>query len=216
MALTYTKRLLIQRVSKHLNNDFAGNDFKITDNEILLYIDADIPFVMKGMMFENAKVGGVFEVPDAYLVTYDFTVASQNNQTLEWYVTLPQPPIALPVGYDITNVYFTGNGQKSQNVYPLSNKRKAFRNMMPKPTGVFYSIEGYKMYLHGTGGETLLDFNLSVQMPISRTASLDEPMSIPDDAVQPLFEKTVASILQRYGIPQDIVQDELPAGSKTS
>ena len=55
-----------------------------------------------------------------------------------------------------------------------------------------------------------------VQMPISRTADKDAAMYLPDDAIEMVFNKVVATILQRYQIPQDIVKDNLPPGNKTS
>lgn len=215
MPAVYTKRAMVERVEKHLNNDFPTNDFKITTSEILLYIDTAIPFVLKGLMWENAKVSGVIDISEAWLATYQFTVSNQDSNTLEWFVTLPQPPLALPTGYDIPNTYFAGNGMmRGQNVFPIKAKRTAYRNNMPKPLGVFYRIEGYKMYLQATDNTSLLNEQLFVQMPISRTSDVDLPMNIPDDAIEPLFTKTVQTILQRYGIPVDTVEDELPVNAK--
>src|SRR5690348_16481999 len=126
-VLVYSKQMLIERVKQHLNSNFPGDDWSVTDNEILLYIDEQIPFVMKGGMFENAKVTGFLDVPEAYLVTYNYTISNQNPNTMEWYITLAQPPLALPTGYDIPNVYLAdpANG-RSQNAYPIKVKRTAY------------------------------------------------------------------------------------------
>lgn len=216
-ALQYTKRSLIQRIEKHLNDGFPGEDWPVTTNEMLLYIDAALPVVMKGQMFELAKVTGFLEVPEAYLVTYSYTISNQNANTLEWYVTLAQPPLALPTGYDITSVYIADpSSGRSQNAYPISAKRKAYRNYMPKPSGFFYRVETQTMLLETADGSSLLGYNLQVQMPISRTTDLDAVMSMPDDAIEMVVDKVIAKILQRYQIPQDVVKDGLPAGNKTS
>ena len=53
MAIVYSKNTLIERIKRHFNNDFPNTDFKVSDNELLLYIDAAIPFVMKGQMDGN-------------------------------------------------------------------------------------------------------------------------------------------------------------------
>lgn len=215
--LLYTKRSLIQRIEKHLNSDFPGQDFKVTQNEMLYYIDAAIPVVMKGQIFELAKVTGFLEIPEAYLVTYSYTISNQNINTLEWYVTLAQPPLALPTGYDITSVYLadpmTG---RSQNAWPITPKRKAYRNYMPKPSGFFYRVETQTMLLETSDGGSLLNYSLFVQMPISRTTDVDAVMSVPDDAIDMIFDKVVAKIIQREQIPQDVVEDNLPAGNKAS
>jgi len=216
MTIPYSKRMLIERVSRHFNSGFAGNDFNITTEEMCLYIDAAIPFVLKGQMYEGAKVDGVFEVPDAYLVTYEFTVTNKKDATAEWYVTLPQPPLALPKGYDIPNVYLSISNGRTLNGLPLSNKRASYRNLMPKPNGFFYRVEGYVMYLQANNNQPFLNEKLFVQMPISRTASMDDPMAIPDDAISPLFDMVIAKCKDRLGIPQDVVDDNLPAGNKQS
>lgn len=215
--LPYTKQAFIERVRKHLADDFPGEDFTVTDNEILLYIDTSIPSVLKGQLFETAKVTGVFDVPEAWLVTYSFTISNQSPKTLEYYVTLPQPPLALPSGYDITNVYLTDpSSGRSKNGLYVSAKRKAYRDNMPRPDGFFYSIEGKTMYLETADGSGLIGINLQVQMPISRTDDKTAAMNMPDDAIEPLFTKVVATILQRFNMPQDTVLDNLPAGNKTS
>lgn len=216
-AIVYSKQQLIERVKKHLADGFPNDDFNITDNEILLYVDSAIPFVLKGQMFENAKVTGVLDVPDAYLVTYNYTIGSQDTNTKEWYVTLAQTPLALPTGYDITNVYIANPADgRSVNAWPIKTKRQAYRNYMPLPVGWSYRVVGQTMYLKQNDGSSLYQYNLFVQMPISRTADKDEAMRLPDDAIEPLFQKTVTTILQRYQIPQDIVQDNLMPGNKTS
>jgi hypothetical protein len=215
--VTYSKRMMLERLKKHLNDGFPGEDFNITQNELLMYLDASIPFVMKAHVFENAKITGVLDIPEAYVLTYELTISTQNASTKEWYVTLPQTPLELPAGYDITNVYVTDpQFGRSDNALPISNKRVAFRDYMPRPTGFYFRLEGQKMYLKASDGASLYNYTLNVQMPISRTDDLDDPMNLPDGALEPLFQKTIDTILQRYQIPQDIVKDNLPAGVKTS
>jgi hypothetical protein len=216
-SLPYTKQSLVERIKKHLSDDFPGDDFSITDSEIILYIDSAIPHVMKSIMYESAKFTGTLEVPESWLLTSSYAISNQNPNTLEWYVTLIQPPIALPTGYDIPNVYIADpTSGRSDNALPISAKRTAYRNFMPYPNGFNYRIDGQTMLLKASDGGSLLGYNLEVQMPVSRTTDKNAIMSLPDDAIQPIFEKVIATILQRYSIPQDIVEDGLPAGNKTS
>jgi len=216
-ALPYTKNQLIERITKHFVNNFPGEDWKITSNEMLLYIDAAVPFVMKGQIFEMAKMTGFIEVPEAYLLTYELPITTQDVNTREWYVTLPQPPLSLPTGYDITRTYVASpETGASQNGFPIKAKRVTYRNYMPKPTGFSFRLENSTMYLSMNNGGSLLNYNLYVQMPISRTADKDAAMYMPDDAIEAVFNNVVAKISQRYQIPQDIVKDNLPPGNKSS
>jgi hypothetical protein len=217
MSIAYTKNMLIERITKHLVGNFPGEDWKVTSNETLLYIDEAIPVVMKGQMFENAKMTGFLDVPEAYLLTYELPITTRNNNTKEWYVSLPQPPLALPTGYDITRTYVASPSTgASQNGFPIKAKRVPYRDYMPKPSGFSYRLEGKTMFLSANDGSSLYDYNLYVQMPISRTADKDAAMYMPDDAIEMVFNKVVGKILQRYNIPHDIVKDNLPPGNKTS
>lgn len=216
-VIPYTKQQLIERITKHLVSNFKGEDFKVTDNEILLYVDAAVPVVMKGQMFELAKVTGFLETIEAYLLTYELPITLQNANTREWYVMLPQPPLALPTGYDIVQTYVASPSTgASRNGFPIKAKRTAYRDYMPKPSGFSFRLEGSTMLMKMSDGSSLGGYNLYVQMPISRTADKTAPMYMPDDAIEMIFNKVVATILQRYQIPQDTVKDNLPAGVKTS
>lgn len=215
-AIIYSKAQFIERVKKHIAGDFVGNDFKITDNEILLYIDAGIPFVLKGQMFDNVKVTGIFEVPDAYITTYLISPITRNAATNEWVGTLPQTPLALPTGYNITDAYISQPNQGRQSIFITSNKRVPYRNNLPKPSGLFARVEYNKIYLQSPNGMPLSGQDLYVQMPISRTSDISEPMNIPDDAISYLFDYVVNKIKERFSLPKDIVQDNLPSGNKSS
>src|SRR4051812_23990995 len=177
MSVVYSKQMLIERIKKHFNNGFPDTDFNVTENELLLYIDAAIPFALKSQVFDNAKISGNFEVPDAYLLTYQISLL-QNTTTREWYGTLPQTPLALPSGYQITDAYFASPlSGKGQAVFFVSTKRISYRNLLPKPTGVFARIEGNKVYCTASNGMSLTGQDLYIQMPISRTASLTDVMN---------------------------------------
>jgi hypothetical protein len=218
LPLPYTKQQLIQRIRKHVTNSrFLTDDYAPSDNEILLYIDSAIPIIMKGQMFENAKVTGVLDVPEAYLVTYNFTISNQDPNTNEWFVTLPQPPHALPTGYDIPNVYIANESTgRTLNAYPVNVKRNAYRDNMPRPSGVLYRVNGVTLFLNSGDGSPLLNQKLFVQLPIARTTDITEAMNVPGDAIQMIFDEVVKRLLQRYGVPQDVVQDDLTAGNKSS
>ncbi len=208
--------MLCERVAKHINSGFPGNDWNVSTNETVLYLDSAIPFALKGMLFDNAKVSGVIDVPEGFLVTYSYTVTLKNKSTNEWYVTLAQTPMALPNGYQVTDAYFSSSVGRSMSVNFVSVKRQSYRQGLPKPPVVFARIEGQTCYLQSYNGFSLLNQTFNIQLPVSRTTDLDAPMNLPDDAIQNMFEYAVKSILQRYSIPQNIIEDSLSAGNKSS
>jgi len=215
MAIAYTKQMFIERVKKHLANGFPHASFPITDNEILLLIDSNIPFVMKGQMFENSKAIGVFETPEAYIVRYELTT-TQDPLTQEWVATLPQPPVALPIGYSITRAYYSIDGFETNDVIWIKGKRSGYRDLLPRPTGIYGRVINSELRLKGDANQILYGETVYVEMPTSRTVSKSDVMNLPDDAISMIFDKTILTLAQRYNLPQDIVKDDLPAGNKSS
>ena len=121
MAVPSTYRMLIERVKRHMNNGFPNDSVTYTDNEVMLYIQSALATGLIGQVYGAAKVTGNIEVPEGYITTYQLPALAQDTVTKEWYSTLPQTPISLPLGYSIDNLYFAGamNGRGKQ-VYLIS------------------------------------------------------------------------------------------------
>lgn len=214
---TYSKKLLVNRIQRHVANGFPNDSFPMTPNEILLYIDEALAFNMVGQVWANAKVEGNMAVPEAYLTTYALDSLAQDSATGYWYTTLPQPPVSLPLGYSIDRCYFAmpGSGESTE-VMPIKANRMAIRKNMPLPPGSRYWTENNKIWISATDGTPLGRFQLYVRMVKTRTDDMFEVIALPDDAIEGIFNSVVQKIVSRYGLPQDVVKDNLPAGNKTS
>jgi hypothetical protein len=166
------------------------------------------------LAYQNAKVEGALAVAEAFLITYNITTISQDQNTGYWFATLPQPPLSLPLGYSINRVYFasTANGI-SQDATPIKAKRLGYRNNMPFPTGVRYWVENSILWLAANNNMPLLGQNLYVQMPSSRTADMNAPMSIPDDIIDYIFNTATQTLSKKFTEPRDVVKDYLPSGN---
>lgn len=81
------------------------------------------------------------------------------------------------------------------------------------PTGVRYWVEGSTMWLVSSNNFPLLNVPVYVQMAKSRTDSLSEPMNLPDDAIQGIFDKVIQELDSRYQQPRDEIKDYQPAGN---
>ena len=215
MATPYTRRALIERVKRHVASGFPNDEFAISDNEILFLIDDAVAFAIKGMAFEHAKIEGVLAVPEAFQITFELDPLVQDTNTGYWYATLPQPPISLPLGYSINQCYFAGaQFGKSSNIMPLSAKRSAYREDLPMPRGTFYWVENDKIWVWATNNQPLSNMTVFVQMPSPRSESKDDVMNIPEDALTTIWASVTGELLKRYGIPDDVISDGLPAGKK--
>ncbi len=217
MALPNSWKQLINRVQRHVNDNFPSSDWNVSPNEILLYIQEALAFALVGSVYQMAKVEGNLAMPEGFLTTYLLPALAQDNITREWYSTLPQPPVSLPLGYSISTGYFADsvNG-KGVPIILIKAKRVGRRNNMPKQYGVNAHVEGSKIILEASDGSSLLGKNLYVTMASTRTTDLDAVLNAPDDIIQNVFTAVTTRILQRNQIPKDILQDDVSQGNKTS
>lgn len=198
-------------------DDFPSSEFGASENEVLLYIDQAVAFGLVGQAYANAKVEGVLAVPEAYYVTYLLPDLEYNNITKTWSSTLPQAPVSLPLGYSIDRAYFANSvdGQGTQ-VFWIKAKRVGYRNNLPKPMGVSAWVEGDQIILQANDGTSLQDEPFYVRMASTRTSSVNDVMTLPDDQLEGIFNNVVAKLKDRMQLPKDIIKDDIPAGNKGS
>lgn len=214
MAIPYSKKMLIQRIRKHVADGFANDSFSASENEILLYVDQSVAQQIKGAAYENAKVEGMLAIPEAFLVTLQLTSLLQDEASGYWYATLPQPPLGLPLGYSINQVYSKAAGSGvSEPFFMIKAKRVPRRENMPVPTGIRCWIENSFIWFVASNGSSLQGMPVFVQMPINRTSDVNAPMNLPDDAIENIFNDVTTWLNKRYAEPKDIIADNLPAGN---
>ncbi len=217
-ALPYTRKLFLQRIRKDISNSkFAKDEFSISDKELLGYIDAAAAAKIVGSAYAGAKVDGMLVVNEAYLITYQLAALTQDDVTGYWIGILPQPPIGLPLGYSINRAYFasTANGV-SDEIMLIKAKRVGYRKNLPSPACVQGWVESNRFILQATNGQSLLGQQPFVQMPSARTTDVNEVMNMPEDDLEFVFNDVIKQLMRRFGIPQDVIKDDLAAGPKTS
>ena len=215
--IAYTKAQLIERIKRHIANTFPDSSFSVSDNEILLYIDSAAAYTLVGQVYAGAKVEGSLAMPEGWLTTYSLAALIQDTVTGEWYTTLPQPPLSLPLGYSITDVYPVEAGRgRGDSFFPIKSKRTAYRNYMPKPPGGSYKVQNSKIILMAADGSSLFGLTFYAEMASSRTEDLSAPMNLPDDAIETIFVNVTTKMIQRMQLPKDIISDDIGAGNKAS
>lgn len=215
-AIVWTRRALLQRIRKQVTNERAtGDSFEVSDNEISLLIDQETAAKMVGQVYAGAKVEGTLTVPDAYYITYQLPTLTQDNIFKDWYTTLPQPPMSLPLGYSVDRCFFAdaANGI-SNEILPIKAKRTGFRKYMPFPAGASYRIENNTIRISANNASSLLGKQVYISMMSARTTDLDAVMNMSEDDVSGVFMSVTKLLMMRYGVPFDQVQDNLPTGTK--
>lgn len=217
MALGYTWQQLIERIGRHINNDFPNAEFSVFDSEMLLYINEAMSSGIIGQVYGGAKVLGTLEMPEAYIVQFQLAALTQNSISKKWETTLPQPPLSLPLGYSVNRVYpaNAANGEGSDVIF-LKAKRVGRRKNMPLQFGVYGEFKNKTIALWASNGTSLLGQTFYAEMPSTRAVNLSDSIPLPDDATEAIFSKVVARLKERLQLPQDIIQDDLPQGNKSS
>lgn len=217
MALSWSWLQFIIRLEKHINNDYPGTDFSVTRNEMLLMINEAMSYGLVGQVWNNAKNLGQMEVPEGYIVQFALAAPTQDTVSGKWVTDLPQPPLSLPLGYSINRVYpaTAGYGQGNDVIW-LKSKRVGSRKDMPMQFGVYGYVTNSRLWLYASDGSSLLNQVFYAEMPSTRATSISDEINLPDDAQKMIFDLVLVRLKDRLGIPQDIVQDDLPAGNKSS
>lgn len=215
--IAYTKKMLVQRLRQDIANDFPDAEFSFSEKETLLHIDQALAFNAVGQVYNGAKVLGSLEVPEGYLTRYSLAALIQDQITSEWYATLPQPPVSLPLGYSITRCYFASvQDGVSQEVLPIKAKRVPYRNNMPRPAGAEYKISnGSTIFITANDGSPLNGLQVYVEMLNTRTSSMTDILNLPDDAIEGIYNLAYQKLTQRYKMPKDIIDDGIGGGNTT-
>jgi hypothetical protein len=215
--IAYTKKMLVQRLRQDIANDYPDAEFAFSEKETLLHIDQALAFNAVGSIYNGAKVLGSLEVPEGYLTRYALAALVQDSVTSEWYATLPQPPVSLPLGYSITRCYFASTQYGvSQEILPIKAKRVAYRNNMPRPAGAEYKISnGSTIFITANDGSPLSGLQVYVEMLNTRTSSMSDVMALPDDAIEGIYNLAYQKLTQRYKMPKDVIDDGIGGGNTT-
>lgn len=214
MAIQYTKKSFIERVRLHLADGFPADEFNISNNQMLLYIDAGIASAVVASMLGMAKLTGQIATPEAYILTTQLPALVKNEITNEWETTLPQTPLSLSIGYSISNAYFGDPALgESETIWLIKNKRSAYRNYLPTPVGTQAKVRGSKISIRASDGSSLYNIPVYVDMVTTRTSDVNAPMNLPDDIIDLVFQKVVTECRNRMSIPMDVIKDDIGSGA---
>lgn len=217
MAIVYSLNTLTERIRRHIANGFPNASFSATDNEVKLHINDALAFALVGQVFALAKIDGNISTPEGFLTTYSLPALQQDPITREWFTTLPQPPLSLPLGYSLDNAYFANaESGRSDQIHLIKAKRVARRKNMPLQAGANGWVEGSKFIVEANNGDSLLGLPVYVIMAGTRVTDGDAPLNVPDDILDAVFTKVTNKLIQRFQFPKDIIKDDIGAGNKTS
>jgi hypothetical protein len=213
MITQITYKVVCERIKRRLANGWPNIKFNITDNEILLYFYDAVATVITKYSNDAYSAEGVRSVPEGFITTYKFTGTqiSRDQDTGEYYIILPAPPVNLPLGYSIVSPTFAGSASRSYPLIAIHPHQRGYWNKIATPDyGVYYWVEGSMMYMDSRG-VNLINSGLTLYLPIlsprSATGDYSDVVNIPDDAMNLCFEMVVQALTERRNTPTDRVND---------
>lgn len=204
--------VLIERIRLRLYNGWASIADNIEDGEIVLYIQEAIAVVITQMSNQGLSVDGVRSIPEGFITTYKFAASTilKDKDTGYYKLTLPQPPINLPLGYSVISPYFAKSASVSLPLIPIHPYQRSYNKTLPTPNyTIFYFVENNTMYLDLAENSIYETGTLYVPMlsPRSATGKDTDLINMPDDAVSMVFDFVIAKLTQRLQTPTDNVND---------
>ena len=195
----------ISRIKRYLSNGKPNDDFAVSDNEIILYWQAATATEIKKISYEGYKIEGCLAMADGFDTTYKFTSVTDDADTGDAYVTLPEAPIGLPMGHSVKSVFIGGAGTRSNEFIMVKASQVPYFRNLPKPNGGFCWTEGTRLWLYPN---IFLDDNekLLVRM-ISVMNDRSAQINMPEDSIENVFMSVVAQLAKKLSIPIDIIND---------
>lgn len=201
-----TRRQQLEVIQRLILGGFPSDDTEITQNLIDQHLNAAIGYAVKTNYKEEIQLNGIENVADAFYSQFAGISISKDNTTGWYTATLPQQPVGVGAGWDIsTFMLVTGSGAKIF-AHPITPREVEFIYNTDKPCNeVFYWISGITANLHAC--QDITKYKANIRMISSQSSDPDSPMNIPDGYL-PVVVDYVAKILGiQVNRPIDVSSD---------
>jgi hypothetical protein len=226
MIATVSFGQLIERVRRWLSNQWPDIADTTTNNEVALYVYEAIGEVITQQANQQYTATGIYPDQDSFVTNYSFpcTTLSYNFSSQVHTLTLPFPPINLPLGYSIKAPYFSGIGApgKSAPLLPVHGYQKGYSSELPMPDDVAatYEVEGNQMNIYVTSGIMLTLTGWTLNIPMlsarSKTGSDDDLINLPDGEMSMVFDIVTGKLANKLNRPRTQANTGAPRFTETA
>ena len=220
MITTITYGKFVEQIKRFVSNGWPDIADNYTDNEILMYIYQMTAAEIVIASTNNMKYTGFFSTPEGFITNYDFpaNLFNKDANTGYYYVTLPEPPVNLPIGYSIQSPVFVGLGSESFPLIWVQTFQRGYATKLPLPNyGVFCFVQNNTLFLD-TQQQSLFNSGLTLRVPMlssrSTTGADTDLMNVSDDQQAAIFDMVVDKLTGRINRPQVLTNDgnNIPIG----
>ncbi len=226
MIATVSFGQLIERVRRYLSNQWPDVADTTTSNEIALYIFEAIGEVITQQAGQKYAAEGIYPSQDSFVTTYAFPCSGMTYDLTSQIhtITLPFPPINLPLGYSIKSPYFAGTNApgKSSPLMPIQGYQKGYWSALPMPDSWpgTYEVEGNLMNVYVNNGIMLTISGWTLKIPMlsarSRTGSDDDLINLPDGEMSMVFDLVIGKLTNKLNRPRTAAATGQPRFTETA
>lgn len=210
MITNITFGVFVERVKRFLSNGWPDIANNYTSNEIMLYIYESLGKAITNTSEGSYQMDGIHTAPEGFITTFSFPASGfvQDTDTGYFKITLPAPPVNLPLGYSIKTPVFVGNGSESYPLIWVEAYNRATSMKMPTPNfGIFCWPENKILFLN-TQGQNIKNSGLTLNVPMlsarSATGDNTDTINAPDDAIEFVFMDVIDKITGRVDRPKTL------------
>ena len=168
---------------------------------------------------------GIYPDQDSFVTTYSFACSTLTYDISSQIhtLTLPFPPINIPLGYSIKSPYFTGTGApgKSAPLAVIHAYQKGYAALLPTPDDIpgSYDVEGDQMHIYVDNGLMLTLTPWTLKIPMlsarSRTGSDDDLINLPDGEMSMVFDIVIQKLANKWNRPRTQANTGAPRTTET-
>lgn len=188
-----TRKQILETVQRLMLGGVASDDTELTIGLINQHLNGAIGYAARVNYKEEIELNGVESVADAFYSDFTAIAVTKDSVTGLYTVILPQQPVGLGAGWDISSFYLiTGSGARIF-AHPISPREVEFLYASSKPCNeVFYWISGVTVSLYSC--KDISKYKAYIRMISSQATDFNTPINLPD-AYLPLVVEYLAKIL---------------------
>lgn len=211
MAST-TRRQYCELISRMLNGGFMSDDSTTSINLISLHLSGAIAAAAVKDMRSNIEIDGIATVGDAFYATTKGLAITKDSDTGWYKSTLPQPPVSISRGLDITSFKLIAQSGIKYSAYRVSPVEWDYMNELPiESNKVYFMVLSNGVIMQSR--RNLTNDKAMVTMVSSQTntgTGMDDTISLPDNYLPDIVQYMAGVFNIQLNIPIDNANDGAP------
>jgi len=207
-----TRRQYCELIIRMLSGMQPSDDSPITVNQVNHHLNGAIAMAAVKDMMNNLNALGCETVSDGFYTSFTGITSTQDAATGYYDMTLPQVPVAISRGLDITSLVFTFDSGVRSTAYRVGQIEFDYMNQLPiQSNKIFYVVNGNQATIKSS--LDLTSAKAKVTMVSSQSNSStgpDDTMNVPDNYMGEIIGYIAQIFRIQLSTPIDTSNDGVP------